>query len=67
MESRGVAVELIHNIVRVGNIALKDDALHLCAHTAIMRLFGASSDISAASDLALAAASTMWSEPAPQI
>lgn len=48
MESRGVTVKLTHNIERVGDIALKDDALHLCAHTAVMQLLGASSDVSAA-------------------
>lgn len=48
LKSRGMAVEVIHEIERVGDIAVKDEALLLSAHTAVMRLFGASSDISAA-------------------
>jgi hypothetical protein len=48
MKSRGMAVEVIHKIERVGDIAVKVEALHLSAHTAVTRLFGASSDISAA-------------------
>ncbi|MDO8943321.1 MAG: hypothetical protein Q7U75_09070 [Desulfobacterales bacterium] len=48
MESRGMTVDLTHTIESAGGIAPKNEALHLCAHTALTQLFGASSEISAA-------------------
>ncbi|SRR6266852_8367445 len=48
MESRGVPIEVVHEIECVGDIVPTDDALRLCADAAVSKLFGASSDISAA-------------------
>src|SRR5258707_593680 len=48
MESRGVPIEVVHEIECVGDIVRTDDALRLGADAAVSRLFGASSDIAAA-------------------
>jgi hypothetical protein len=48
MESRGVPIKVVHGIECVGAIAPTDDALRLCAHAAVGRLFKASSDVAAA-------------------
>jgi hypothetical protein len=48
MKSRGMSVEVIDQVERVGDIAVTDEALRLSSHATVMRLFGASSDISAA-------------------
>lgn len=48
LESRGLSVNLVHKIESVGDVALEDDALHLCADAALRRLLAASSAISTA-------------------
>lgn len=48
MGSRGVKLDLVHHIECSGEVALGNEALHLCADEAVRRLIGSSTEISAA-------------------
>ena len=48
MGSRGVKLDLVHHIECTGEVALGNEALHLCADEAVRRLIGSSTEISAA-------------------